>query len=54
MLRCFDNSPLINTLIIYLFVMYLIISNNTIINDESYVILPLLIYSFFVYMKINN
>ena len=54
MLRCFDNSPLVNTLIIYLFVMYLIISNNTIINDEGYVILPLLIYSFFVYMKINN
>ena len=47
-----NNSPLINTLIVYLFIMYLLFINNPNINQEIFTVLPLLIYCFFVF--INN
>ena len=50
-----NNSPLINTLIVYLFIMYLLfMNNNHNIKNEIYIILPTLIYSLFVFLKINN
>lgn len=50
-----NNSPLINTLIVYLFIMYLLfINNNYNIKNEIYIILPTIIYSLFVFLKINN
>ena len=50
-----NNSPLINTLIVYLFIMYLLfMNNNHNIKNEIYIILPTIIYSCFVFLKINN
>jgi hypothetical protein len=50
-----NNSPLINTLIVYLFIMYLLfMNNNHNIKNEIYIILPTIIYSLFVFLKINN
>ena len=50
-----NNSPLINTLIVYLFIMYLLfMNNNHNIKNEIYIILPTLIYYLFVFLKINN
>ena len=49
-----DNSPLLNTLIVYLFIMYLIFMKNPNINNEVFVILPTIIYAFFVFFKINQ
>jgi hypothetical protein len=43
------NSPLVNTLIVYLFIMYLLFMNNPNINSEIFVVLPLIIYCFFVF-----
>ncbi len=50
-----NNSPLINTLIVYLFIMYLLfMNNNHNIKNEIYIILPTIIYALFVFLKINN
>ena len=55
MLNVFNNnSPLINTIIVYLFIMYLFFINNPNITNEVFVILPTIIYAFFVFYKINN
>ena len=43
------NTPLVNTLIVYLFIMYLLFINNPNINSEIFVVLPLIIYCFFVF-----
>ena len=51
-----NNSPLINTLIVYLFIMYLLfINNNYNIKNEIYIILPTIIYSlsFVLYRKVT-
>jgi hypothetical protein len=48
------NSPLINTLIVYLFIMYLLFMNNPNIKNEVYIVLPTIIYSLFVFLKLNN
>ncbi len=49
-----QNSPLMNTLIVYLFIMYLLFMNNPNITNEIFIILPIVIYTFFVFLKINN
>ena len=51
-----NNTPLINTIIVYLFIMYLIFMKNPYpnINNEVFVVLPTIIYIFFVFLKINN
>ena len=49
-----NNSPLINTLIVYLFIMYLLLMNNSTIKDEYFIVVPISIYSVFVFIKINN
>ena len=51
-----NNNPLINTIIVYLFIMYLIFMKNPQpnINNEIFIILPTIIYAFFVFLKINN
>ena len=43
------NSPLRNTLIVYLFIMYLLFTNNHKFNKEIFIVLPLIIYCFFVF-----
>lgn len=48
------NSPLMNTLIVYLFIMYLLFMNNPNMNGQLFVVLPVMIYSFFVFFKINK
>ena len=49
-----NNSPLINTLIVYLFIMYVFFINEPNIKNEVFVVFPTIIYSFFVFCKINN
>jgi len=49
-----NNSPLINTLIVYLFIMYLLFINNPNINQEIFTVLPLVIYCFFVFTANNK
>ena len=44
-----SNSSLRNTLIIYLFIMYLLFTNNPNLNQRIFVILPLIIYFFFIF-----
>lgn len=48
------NSPLINTLIVYLFIMYILFMNNYKIKNEIFIILPVLIYSLCVFIRLNN
>ena len=49
-----NNSPLLNTIIAYLFVMYLLFLNNPNLNNEIFVVLPLIIYCFFVFIYNKN
>lgn len=49
-----DNSPLMNTIIIYLFIMYIIFMKNPDVNNELFIVLPIMIYTFCVFLKINN
>ncbi len=49
-----NNSPLMNTLVVYLFIMYLLFMNNPNIDSQLFVVLPVMIYSFFVFLKINK
>ena len=49
-----NNSPLINTLIVYLFIIYLLFMNNPDVKNEVFVVLPTIIYAFFVFLKIKN
>lgn len=49
-----NNSPLINTIIVYLFIIYLLFMNNPNVKNEVFVVLPTIIYIFFVFLKINN
>ena len=50
------NNILIDTLIIYLFIMYFILINNIHnkqhINKVIFIILPIIIYTFIVFIKI--
>jgi hypothetical protein len=41
------NNTLINTLIIYLFILYIIFLNKIKVTNEIYIILPIIIYYFF-------
>lgn len=49
-----QNSPLINTLIVYLFIMYILFMNNSKIKNEIFIILPVIIYSLCVFIRLNN
>ena len=49
-----QNNPLINTLIVYLFIMYSLFMNNYKIKNEIFIILPVLIYSLCVFIRLNN
>lgn len=49
-----NNTPLINTLIVYLFIIYLLFMNNPDVKNEVFIVLPTIIYAFFVFLKINN
>ncbi len=47
------DNILINTLIIYLFCLYFILFNNIKINKSIFIVLPLIIYTFFVCGKLK-
>jgi|MDSV01.3.fsa_nt_gb hypothetical protein len=49
-----NNSPLMNTIIVYLFIMYIIFMKNPNVNNELFIVLPTIIYVFCVFLKINN
>jgi hypothetical protein len=42
------NSVLVNTLIVYLFIIYLLFTNSCNVNNNIFIILPLIIYFYFV------
>ena len=42
------NSVLVNTLIVYLFIIYLLFTNSCNVNNKLFIILPLVIYFYFV------